>query len=132
MAEGGESMATDRTTRRAFLERVVSTIGAAAFVAQAEGHASAEDERQPPPTAGNSADGDWSLECAGWRLSLTKEGDIVSLKNGSTELVDRRLGSSLPRIVAAGETQMDCTRAKVSRREGSKIYFEYQFGDPYP
>ncbi len=125
-------MTKDRTSRRAFLERAVSTLGAAALVLQGEAQVSVQEAQPDLPVAEDKLSGGWRLDCAGWRLSLTKDGDILSLKSGTTELVNRRLGSSLPRIVVAGEMRMDCSSPKSSRRAGSKIYFEYEFGSPYP
>lgn len=126
-------MINDRTTRRAFLEAMASALSAAVVVSPSEAQISGKDGLlRRARSAVQSPSGDWRLECAGWRLSLSRDGDLLALTSESMELVNRRLGSSLPWILISGETYLDCSQARVSRSDGAKIYFEYQFTEPYP
>jgi hypothetical protein len=76
-----------------------------------------------------------TLEKGGWRLQVTSVGDIVSFTDGRSELIDRRLGDSRPRVVIGGQfydldvetRQYACERPSSSHREDSKLVFQYDF-----
>jgi len=111
---------------------MASALGAAA-VSQGEARGLVRDSLlQRAKCARQSPSGGWILECAGSRLSLSKDGDVLSLQSGATELVNRRLGPSLPWMLIDGDARLDCSHARVARSDGAKVYFEYQFADPYP
>ena len=63
----------------------------------------------------------------GWRLLVTSAGEMVSLTDGQLELINRRLGDNRPVIVVGGMRQYLCERPSVSRRDGSRLVFQYDF-----
>jgi hypothetical protein len=69
-----------------------------------------------------------NIERNGWRLQVTPSGEIVSFTDGKTELINRRLGGNRPRVVVAGIRLYDCERPSVSRQDGSRLIFRYDFG----
>lgn len=125
-------MSNERATRRAFLETMASALSAAAVSRSEAGSLIKDGLPQRPQCARETLSGRWILECAGWRLSLSRDGDVLSLKSEETELVNRRLGPSLPWILLAGDTSLECSHARAVRSDGAKVYFEFQFTDPYP
>src|ERR1017187_823320 len=76
---------------------------------------------------GSSADATESLEKNGWRLQVTPAGDMVSFTDGNLELINRRLGDNRPAVVGGGTRQYLCERPNVSRRDGSRLVFRYDF-----
>src|ERR1039458_8569815 len=68
-----------------------------------------------------------SIEKNGWRLQVTPAGDIVSFTDGKLELVNRRLGDNRPAVVVGGTREYLCEHPSVSRRDGSRLGFRYDF-----
>lgn len=66
----------------------------------------------------------------GWQLQVTQAGELVSLTNGKLELLNRRLGDNRPTVLVAGTRRYGCERPTVSRQEGSKLHFRYDFSGP--
>ena len=71
------------------------------------------------------------LERNGWQLKVATTGDIVSLQNGKIELINSRLGENHPRILVLGKKYYVCNLPKSSRREDSKLIFQYYFSDRF-
>ena len=82
-----------------------------------------------PGSSGNTIEGREaeSINKNGWRLQVTSAGEIESLTDGKSELINRRLGDNRPRIVIGGLREYRCERQSVSRREGTKWVFRYDF-----
>jgi len=68
-----------------------------------------------------------NIERNGWRLQVTASGEIVSFTDGKTELINRRLGGNRPRVVVGGMRLYDCEQPSVSRQEGFRLIFRYDF-----
>ena len=68
-----------------------------------------------------------NIERNGWRLQVTPSGEVVSFTDGKTELINRRLGGNRPRVVVAGIRLYDCEQPRVSRQDGSRLIFRYDF-----
>jgi len=71
------------------------------------------------------------IERGGWQLKVMPTGDIVSLRDGNLELVNRRVGDNHPRILVVGKKLYTCNQPRSARREGLKLVFEYAFSDRY-
>ena len=89
------------------------------------------DRRQFLKVAGASmvcatAKGEQRLHAGSWQASVSATGEIVSLRSGSTELVDRRLGDSHLRVNVAGKPPLKCDRPVASHRQGDALIFEYR------
>lgn len=65
----------------------------------------------------------------GWQLQVTPAGAMVSFTDGKIELVNRRLGDNRPAIWVGGTRQHLCDRPAVSRQDGSKLVYRYDFSD---
>jgi hypothetical protein len=80
-----------------------------------------------------------NIEKGGWRLKVEPTGNIVSLTDGSVELVNARLGENNPRIFTfydngrslglGAKKLFVCNQPTAVRREGSTVTFRYQFSD---
>jgi hypothetical protein len=79
----------------------------------------------------SSLDTTETVERNGWQLKVAPTGDIISLQNGKVELINSRLGENHPRILILGKQYYVCNRPKLSRREGSKLIFQYYFSDHF-
>lgn len=77
---------------------------------------------------GESGTGNATIERNGWLLRVTQAGQIASFTDGSTELINRRLGDNRPRVVVGGMRLYECERPSVSRHDGSRLVFQYDFG----
>jgi hypothetical protein len=73
------------------------------------------------------ADESKSIEKNGWRVQATERGEIISFTDGKTELINRRLGGNRPRVLVAGIRLYDCEQPRVSRQDGSRLIFRYDF-----
>lgn len=67
-----------------------------------------------------------SIEAGGWRIEIDAAGAIVSLRQGATEMVNRKLGSNHPRVTVAGAAASVCDRPARARREGRFAVYEYR------
>jgi len=76
---------------------------------------------------GSPRDESYGLEKNGWRLQVTPGGEIISFTDGKLELINQRLGDNRPRVVVGGMRPYHCERPSVSRQEGSKLVFRYDF-----
>jgi hypothetical protein len=66
----------------------------------------------------------------GWRLQVTRSGEMVSFTDGKLELLNRRLGDNRPKVSVGGMRQYSCDHPSISRRDGSKAMFRYDFSGP--
>ena len=57
---------------------------------------------------GGDLDAQVSLERNGWRLQVTRAGEVVSFTDGKLELVNGRLGDNRPRLLVDGERLYKC------------------------
>ena len=73
-----------------------------------------------------SATAEQRLHAGHWQATVSATGEIVSLRSGSTELVDRRLGDSHLRVNVAGKPPLKCDRPAASHRQGAALIFEYR------
>ncbi len=71
------------------------------------------------------------VETNDWRLTVAPSGEIVSLRNGGVELVNRKLCENYPRIIVLWKKLFNCHQPTSARREGSKLFFHYSFTDRY-
>ena len=52
--------------------------------------------------SGNSApESEWAIEKNGWQMTVTPYGDIVSVRKGTIELVNRKVSDNFPRIIGS-------------------------------
>ena len=77
------------------------------------------------------ADTEVAIEKNGWRLTASPTGDILSLRNSGTELVNRKLTDTHPRILIPWKKLFTCNQPTSFRREGSKLIYQYSFSDRY-
>ena len=70
------------------------------------------------------------LERNGWRLLVMPSGEMASLTDGTTELINRRLKGNRPRVVVGGMRLYDCEQPSTFRREGTRLIFRYDFAAP--
>jgi hypothetical protein len=66
----------------------------------------------------------------GWQLKVTPSGEMASFTDGKIELVNRRLGDNRPAVFVGGRRPYPCERPAVSRQDGSKLVFRYDFSGP--
>ena len=52
---------------------------------------------------------------------------MVSFTDGKLELINHGLGDNRPTVVVGGMRQYLCERPSVSRQDGSKLVFQYDF-----
>ena len=71
------------------------------------------------------------VEKNGWQMTVAPSGDIVSLRKGTIELVNRRVSDNFPRVLVPWRTLYNCNKPASARREGSKLLFHYDFSDRY-
>ena len=87
------------------------------------------------PTIGSSSESietDETIERRGWRLRIAGSGEIVSLKNGTLELVNQNLGDNRPTLLVLGKRIVPCEHPVQARREGFKVTFKYEVEAPLP
>ena len=77
--------------------------------------------------AGIEGQGGGELVKNGWRLQVSPEGEIISLTDGSSELINRRLPNNRPRLLISGRRRYVCEQPSVARREGEALIFQYDF-----
>lgn len=70
--------------------------------------------------------GNESIEAGGWRVQVDATGAIVSLRQGTTELVNGKLGTNQPRVTVAGTPACVCDKPVQARREGRFLVYEYR------
>ncbi len=78
-------------------------------------------------TAGGAESELKTVEKNGWRVQMTTAGEIVSFTDGKLELLNHRLGDTRPYVVVGRIRPYYCQRPSVSRRDGSKLVFRYDF-----
>jgi hypothetical protein len=66
------------------------------------------------------------LRAGSWQATVSASGEIVSLRDGSTELVDPRLGDGHLRVSVAGRPTLKCDRPAASHRKPDALVFEYR------
>jgi hypothetical protein len=69
---------------------------------------------------------DQSIEAGGWRVRVDATGAVVSLRQGTIELVNRKLGTNHPRLTVAGAPALVCDKPVRVRREQRSLVFEYR------
>ena len=106
-----------KLNRREFVGMAGSSFAIMAVAPASHGTASAETEG--------------AIEKNGWRLTASPTGDILSLRNSDTELVNRKLTDSHPRILIPWKKLFTCNHPTSVRREGSKLLYQYSFSDRY-
>jgi hypothetical protein len=67
------------------------------------------------------------IEKNGWQLYVDRAGEILSLTNGTLQLVNQRTRGNQPRIIIADLRLYPCIQPSGFRRNNSKLRFEYQF-----
>jgi len=67
-----------------------------------------------------------SMETNGWRVETDSTGAVVSLRQGSTELVNQKLVENHPRVTVAGSETLICDKPVNVRREGQFVAYEYR------
>lgn len=103
--------------RREFVELVGASMVSAAVPSMGQ---------SSPPGGGMEL-----VEKNGWQLKVAPSGDIVSLRRGNIELVNRQLGDNFPRVLVPWRTLHNCNRPSSARREGAKLLFHYDFSGRY-
>ncbi len=103
--------------RREFVGMVGATLGS--ISASGLGyHASAAETPQ-------------TVEKNGWQLKVSPTGEIISLRDGQMELVNRKLGDNHPRVMIMYKKGYTCNQPTSLHRQASAIVYRYAFSDEY-
>jgi hypothetical protein len=103
--------------RREFME----VLATSALAMSGHGSGSGEESNSPAHT----------IEKNGWQMKVSATGEIVSLTDGKQELVNRRLGDNVPRVLIMGKKLFTCNQPRSARRENARVLFHYSFSDSY-